>query len=100
MANVLCRQHPLTADHVSKLGALVDEKIGTLIGDAALKNKVADLAPWYELRGVIAQMQSSSTDNEKVKPEPKTRAPRAQKPQPSAPHEPEPSGGDVVRNED
>jgi hypothetical protein len=76
MANILCRQHPLTADHVTKIATLIDERIGVLIGDAALKSKVADLAPWYELRGIIAQMQNSTADKVDPAAEKKTRAPR------------------------
>ena len=78
-----CKIHPLTADHISKLANLVDEKIGTLIGDAAIKNKVADLAPWYELRGVIAQMHDSSGVKSEEKPARAARTPRAKREEPA-----------------
>lgn len=74
-----CNKHPLTPDHISKLAALVDEKIGALIGDAALKNKVADLADWYGLRSVVALMQANGSAP-LDKPAPKPRGPRAAKP--------------------
>lgn len=66
-----CKQHPLTPDHVSKIATLVDEKIGALIGDAALKNKVADLADWFALRAVVAVMQAGSVPTEKPAPKPR-----------------------------
>lgn len=88
----LCRQHPLTAAHISKIATLVDEKIGATIAEAVGEKGTAaraSLPEWYELLAIVTRMklESGGTSDPEPKPEPKPRAPRAKAQQSAAPVE-------------
>ena len=75
----ICRQHPLTPEHVDRLASLISTEIGRAIGAAALAEgaekdaAIHSLDNLYDLRRVVATMQITPVPRPKAAKATRTR---------------------------